>query len=193
MNSKSKLLAPELVNAERPVWAFSKKIFCEGMRDGVPIALGYFAVSFSLGIAARRAGFTPFQGFLVSLLNNASAGEYAAFAIIMANATYLEVAIITLIANARYLLMSCALARRRIQFWQRQCRKHGMHRPAVCRDAGNRCSDRGRKLGPEPCDGHHKTGTLRHPVRHHSAGHPALFKRLRAENAVKFPYRTKIK
>ena len=67
MNSKSKLLAPELVNAERPVWAFSKKIFCEGMRDGVPIALGYFAVSFSLGIAARRAGFTPFQGFLVSL------------------------------------------------------------------------------------------------------------------------------
>lgn len=77
MNSKSKLLAPELVNAERPVWAFSKKIFCEGMRDGVPIALGYFAVSFSLGIAARRAGFTPFQGFLVSLLNNASAGEYA--------------------------------------------------------------------------------------------------------------------
>lgn len=71
--------------------------------------------------------------------------------------------------------------------------KHGMHRPAVCRNAGNRCADRGRKLGPEPCDGHHKTGMLRHPVRHHSAGHPALFKRLRAENAVKFPYRTKIK
>ena len=42
----------------------------------------------------KRQGFTPFQGFLVSLLNNASAGEYAAFAIIMANATYLEVAII---------------------------------------------------------------------------------------------------
>ena len=122
MNSKSKLLAPEIVNAERPVWAFSKKIFCEGMRDGVPIALGYFAVSFSLGIAARRAGFTPFQGFLVSLLNNASAGEYAAFAIIMANATYLEVAIITLIANARYLLMSCALAQRfapGTPFWHR--------------------------------------------------------------------------
>ena len=96
MNSKSKLLAPELVNAERPVWAFNKKIFCEGMRDGVPIALGYFAVSFSLGIAA--------------------------FAIIMANATYLEVAVITLIANARYLLMSCALAQRfapGTPFWHR--------------------------------------------------------------------------
>ena len=34
-------------------WAFSRRVFCDGMRDGFPIALGYFAVSFSLGIAAR--------------------------------------------------------------------------------------------------------------------------------------------
>lgn len=71
-------------------YAFSRKVFCEGMRDGVPIALGYFAVSFSLGIAARTAGFTPLQGFVASLLNNASAGEYAAFALIASGATYLE-------------------------------------------------------------------------------------------------------
>lgn len=122
MEAEQKLLSPELVQAEKPVYAFSKRVFCEGMRDGVPIALGYFAVSFSLGIAARRAGFTAFQGFLVSLLNNASAGEYAAFAIIMADASYLEVAVITLIANARYLLMSCALAQRfspKTPFWHR--------------------------------------------------------------------------
>ena len=97
---------------ERPVYAFTRKVFTDGMRDGFPIALGYFAVSFSLGIAARNAGLTPFQGFLASLFNNASAGEYAAFTLIAANATYLEVAIITLISNARYLLMSCALAQR---------------------------------------------------------------------------------
>ena len=93
-------------------YAFSRKVFCEGMRDGVPIALGYFAVSFSLGIAARNTGLTPIQGFVASLFNNASAGEYAAFSLIAAGATYVEVAIITLIANARYLLMSCALAQR---------------------------------------------------------------------------------
>jgi len=112
METSEKLLDPELVQRGRPVCGFSRKVFCEGMRDGVPIALGYFAVSFSLGIAARKAGFTPLQGFLASLLNNASAGEYAAFALIMTNASYLEVAVITLIANARYLLMSCALAQR---------------------------------------------------------------------------------
>ena len=86
--------------------------FQEGMRDGIPIALGYFAVSFSLGIAARNMGLTPFQGFLASLLNNASAGEYAGFTQIAAQATYWEMALMTLIANARYLLMSCALSQR---------------------------------------------------------------------------------
>lgn len=98
------------------------RVFRSGVRDGVPIALGYFAVSFSLGIAARAAGLTPAQGFFASLLNNASAGEYAAFALIAVDASYIEIAFITLIANARYLLMSCALAQRfapETPFWHR--------------------------------------------------------------------------
>ena len=53
--------------SDTKAWAFSRKIFTDGMRDGFPIALGYFAVSFSLGIAARNAGLTPFQGFLAFL------------------------------------------------------------------------------------------------------------------------------
>lgn len=87
-------------------------IFLQGVRDGIPVALGYLAVSFSLGIMAKHAGLSPFQGFIASLLNNASAGEYAGFSAIAANAAYAEVALITLIANARYLLMSCALSQR---------------------------------------------------------------------------------
>ena len=78
--------------------------FREGVRDGIPIALGYFAVSFTLGIAARNAGLNAFQGFLASLLNLASAGEYAGFALIAVSAPYWEVAMVTLITNARYLL-----------------------------------------------------------------------------------------
>lgn len=86
--------------------------FKDGMKDGVPIGLGYLAVSFSLGIMAKKAGLTPFQGFLASFLCNASAGEYAGFSIIAAGATYLEMALAIFIANARYLLMSCALVQR---------------------------------------------------------------------------------
>jgi len=84
----------------------------QGFRDGIPIGIGYFAVAFSLGVAARNAGLTAFQGFLASLLCNASAGEYMGFTLIAAGATYVEIAIATLIANARYLLMSCALSQK---------------------------------------------------------------------------------
>lgn len=88
------------------------KALREGFRDGIPIGLGYFAVSFSLGVAARNSGLNAFQGFLASLLNNASAGEYAGFTVIAADAPYLEIILMTLIANARYLLMSCALSQK---------------------------------------------------------------------------------
>ena len=86
--------------------------FSCGMRDGIPIATGYFAVAFTLGIAARNAGFTPLQALFVSLTNNASAGEYAGFTLISQNAGYLELALMMLVANARYLLMSCALSQK---------------------------------------------------------------------------------
>ena len=87
-------------------------VFKSGMKDGIPIGLGYLAVSFSLGIMAKKAGLTPFQGLLASFLCNASAGEYAGFAIIAAGATYIEMALAIFIANARYLLMSFALSQR---------------------------------------------------------------------------------
>ena len=90
----------------------NKLAFSNGMRDGIPIALGYFAVSFTLGIAAKNAGFTPLQAMIVSMTNNASAGEYAGFTLISAGAGYLELALMMLVANARYLLMSCALSQK---------------------------------------------------------------------------------
>lgn len=88
------------------------KALGQGLRDAVPIGLGYLAVSFSLGVAAKNAGLTALQGFLASLLNNASAGEYAGFTVIAANAGYFEMFLMTLVANARYLLMSCALSQK---------------------------------------------------------------------------------
>lgn len=88
------------------------KSFKEGLKAGIPIGLGYFAVSFSLGIVAANAGITPFQGFLTSLLVNASAGESAAFTAIKDNISYLGMIMITLVSNMRYILMSFALAQK---------------------------------------------------------------------------------
>ncbi len=90
----------------------NKHWFRRGLHDGIPIALGYFAVAFALGISAKQAGLTALQATLASLLCNASAGEYAGFTVIAAQAPYLEMAIITLIINARYLLMSASLSQK---------------------------------------------------------------------------------
>lgn len=86
--------------------------FKAGLKDGVPIGLGYFAVSFSLGIIAKKAGLSSVQGFFASLLTLASAGEYVVFMLMIAKASYWEVFVVTLITNARYLLMSCALSQK---------------------------------------------------------------------------------
>lgn len=86
--------------------------FKRGLRDGVPIFLGYLAVSFTLGIAARNAGLTAFQATLMSLTNNTSAGEFAALGLIGSGASFMEMAVTQFIVNIRYLLMSCALSQK---------------------------------------------------------------------------------
>ena len=90
----------------------NRQALIDGFRDGIPIGLGYFVVSFSLGIIAKYVGLSPLQGFVISLLNNASAGEYAAFTVIGSDAPYIEIAMLTLIANARYVLMSTVLSQK---------------------------------------------------------------------------------
>ncbi len=88
------------------------KTFLRGMKDAIPIALGYLAVSVTLGIAAKNAGLSIFQAVLASLTNNASAGEFVGFTLIAAQAPYVEVILMELLTNARYMLMSTALSQK---------------------------------------------------------------------------------
>ncbi len=87
-------------------------VFLHGLQDGIPIGLGYLAVAFSLGILAKQAGLTSLEGFIASLFTCTSAGEYAVFSVMVHGTTCLEIILITLIINARYILMSCALSQR---------------------------------------------------------------------------------
>lgn len=89
-----------------------REIFMQGYRHGIPIGLGYFAVAFSLGIAARDYGFSAFQGFFASLITYASAGQYMGFALYATNATLAELVLLMFIINARYILMGFALNQR---------------------------------------------------------------------------------
>ena len=86
--------------------------FVMGIKDGVPICLGYIAVSFAFGIAARNVGLTVFQAVLISATNLTSAGQFAALGIIGASSSYVEMAFTQLIINLRYCLMSCSLSQK---------------------------------------------------------------------------------
>lgn len=93
-----------------------------GFRDGIPIALGYFAVSFSLGITMVSAGLTAAEGTVMSLTNLTSAGEFAGVRVIAASGTILEMILTQLIINLRYSLMSLSLSQKidpKAKFWHK--------------------------------------------------------------------------
>ncbi len=88
------------------------KEFKNGLKDGIPIAMGYFAVSFSLGIAVVAAGISPVQGMVMSLTNLTSAGEFAGIRVIAAAGSLVEMILTQVIINLRYSLMSLSMSQK---------------------------------------------------------------------------------
>ena len=86
--------------------------FFQGMYAGIPIGLGYFAVSFAFGIQARAAGLSAVQAFLLSGTNLTSAGQFAGLAVIQSAGALATLALTQVVINLRYCLMSCALSQK---------------------------------------------------------------------------------
>jgi len=88
------------------------EIFRKGLKDGIPIGLGYLAVSFTFGMMAVSNGLTIWQTVLISLTNLTSAGQFAGLDIIALSGSYLEMALTQLIINLRYCLMSFSVSQK---------------------------------------------------------------------------------
>lgn len=86
--------------------------FRAGLRDGLPIALGYFPVSFTFGMLAISQGLPAFQAVLISATNLTSAGQFAGLTVIAAGSSLLEMALTQLVINLRYALMSLSLSQK---------------------------------------------------------------------------------
>lgn len=86
--------------------------FKQGIKDGIPIAIGYFSVSFSFGIIAVKQGISVLQAVLTSASNITSAGQFAGLQIIVAGGTILEMILTQFIVNLRYALMSLSLSQK---------------------------------------------------------------------------------
>lgn len=89
-----------------------KKEFIQGIKDGMPIALGYFSVSMAFGLTATLSGLPIWSAVLISLTNLTSAGQFAGVNILLALGTLAELAVTTLIINMRYFLMSLSVSQR---------------------------------------------------------------------------------
>ena len=86
--------------------------FKEGARDSLPVAAGYFGVSFSFGIMAVKDGISPLVATVISLANLTSAGQIAALPLMVGGASLAEMALTQLTINLRYALMSLSLSRK---------------------------------------------------------------------------------
>lgn len=86
--------------------------FNKGIKDGIPIALGYFSVSIAFGIMAVEAGCTWFEAVLISLTNLTSAGQFAGVTVITHMGSFIEMALMQFVVNSRYGLMGIALSQK---------------------------------------------------------------------------------
>ncbi len=86
--------------------------FSQGIRDGIPICLGYVAVAFAFGIFTVESGLSVVEALLISMTNVTSAGQLAAVPIIAGGGTMIELAVAQFVINLRYSLMSVSLSQK---------------------------------------------------------------------------------
>lgn len=86
--------------------------FRKGLRDGIPICLGYLSVSFTFGLLGVGMGLNWWQTTFISLTNVTSAGQFAGLTLMMEGAAMLEMIIAEFFINLRYLLMSISLTQK---------------------------------------------------------------------------------
>lgn len=89
-----------------------KSPFTKGLSHGIPIALGYFSVSFGFGIMAVKSGIPAISAIIISLTNLTSAGQAAGVGIIAAGGAFLEMAATQFVINLRYSLMGISLSQK---------------------------------------------------------------------------------
>lgn len=86
--------------------------FKTGVKDGLPIGLGYLSVSFAFGVKASLLQVPLLITVFISMTNLTSAGQLAGLDIIAVCGTFIEIILTQLIINSRYFLMSLTLAQK---------------------------------------------------------------------------------
>ena len=86
--------------------------FSRGLRDGLPIALGYVPVAFAYAMSAVAQGFPVWFPILVSATNFTGTGQFAGTNLIAAGASLAVLFATMLVINIRYALMSVSISQK---------------------------------------------------------------------------------
>lgn len=106
-----------------------KQASLNGLKDGIPICLGYISVSFTFGMMTAENGLPCWIALLISMTNLTSAGQFAGTALILSGSAFLEIAVTTFVINIRYMLMSLSIAQKAdpaMTTWQRMLLSFGI-------------------------------------------------------------------
>ena len=82
----------------------------EGLSAGWPICLGYLPIGMAFGVLAQKAGLTPLQIGLMSIMVFAGSAQFIAVAMLTGGASAPAIITTTFVVNLRHVLMSSALA-----------------------------------------------------------------------------------
>jgi 4-azaleucine resistance transporter AzlC len=84
--------------------------FREGLKAGIPIAVGYLPIAVAFGLMTKAAGIPNYVGILMSLILFAGASQFVGINLIGIGAASWEIVLTTFILNLRHFLMSASLS-----------------------------------------------------------------------------------
>lgn len=100
----------------------NKSLFKQGIKEGVPIGLGYLPLAFTLGVNAATGGFKFLTSMAMSILSFTGVGQMNAMALMQENSTYFSIFIALLVINLRNIVLSLSLSQRleeNVSLWKR--------------------------------------------------------------------------
>lgn len=104
--------APREISSDQSHAKAGEGGFAAGLLASVPVALGYFPIAFSFGVAATRAGLTEVEAIMLSVVIYAGAAQFLALALVTGGAPVLVAAFALVAMNLRHLMYGPALLER---------------------------------------------------------------------------------
>lgn len=90
------------------VWLFRNKQILTGIKDGLPLAIGYIPIAVAFGLLANSTGLSWFQTFMMSGIVFAGASQFMALNLLMVSSHY-EIILATFVLNLRHFMMATTI------------------------------------------------------------------------------------